>query len=121
MNRDIMCQANDVQGCDGSSPTALQTGDSGDAAKLNAFHFLRMGGVVKICTGCGSVESLPQIKARHPNAVSCCPERKMVQHRLFTADMLKEVRQSAVKLAAISGRQDEERSDERDQQAAPPA
>ncbi len=31
MSKDFMCQANDVQGCEGSSPAALQTGDSGDA------------------------------------------------------------------------------------------
>ena len=31
-----------------------------------------------ICTGCGSVETIEEIRARHPAALSCCPERKMV-------------------------------------------
>lgn len=30
------------------------------------------------CTGCGSTETIEQIRAQHPNALSCCPERRMV-------------------------------------------
>ena len=30
------------------------------------------------CTGCGSVESLEEIKTKHPQAISCCPERKLM-------------------------------------------
>jgi hypothetical protein len=30
------------------------------------------------CTGCGSMKSLDQILGEHPNAISCCPERKMI-------------------------------------------
>lgn len=29
------------------------------------------------CTGCGSMEGLEQIRAEHPGAISCCPERNM--------------------------------------------
>ena len=31
-----------------------------------------------ICSGCGSVEGLADIKGRAAQAISCCPERKMV-------------------------------------------
>lgn len=30
------------------------------------------------CSGCGTTDSLEEIKRTHPNALSCCPERKMV-------------------------------------------
>ncbi len=33
---------------------------------------------VEACTGCGSTETIEQIRAKHPGALSCCPERKMV-------------------------------------------
>jgi hypothetical protein len=29
------------------------------------------------CAGCGSTETLKQIRTKHPRAISCCPERKM--------------------------------------------
>lgn len=29
------------------------------------------------CTGCGSTETVEQIRAKHPDAISCCPERNM--------------------------------------------
>lgn len=29
------------------------------------------------CTGCGSTETINQILEKHPNALSCCPERDM--------------------------------------------
>lgn len=29
------------------------------------------------CTGCGSTQSIEEIKAHFPQAISCCPERKM--------------------------------------------
>lgn len=31
----------------------------------------------KVCTGCGSTKTLEQIRADHPQAISCCPERDM--------------------------------------------
>lgn len=31
-----------------------------------------------VCTGCGSVQTIEQIRAEHPRALSCCPERQMV-------------------------------------------
>jgi hypothetical protein len=31
-----------------------------------------------ICSGCGTRKSLEQIKGEAPQAISCCPERKMV-------------------------------------------
>src|ERR1035437_1332079 len=35
--------------------------------------------VVKLhCSGCGTTESIEEIRARYPRALSCCPERKMV-------------------------------------------
>lgn len=30
-----------------------------------------------VCTGCGSMQSIEQIRTEHPNAIACCPERKM--------------------------------------------
>lgn len=32
---------------------------------------------VPTCTGCGSTETIAAIRAKHPNALSCCPERHM--------------------------------------------
>jgi GcrA cell cycle regulator len=29
------------------------------------------------CTGCGSTQTIEEIRAQHPNALSCCPERNM--------------------------------------------
>lgn len=29
------------------------------------------------CTGCGSTETIEEIRAKHPNALACCPERNM--------------------------------------------
>lgn len=31
-----------------------------------------------VCAGCGTVETVRSIRARHPTAFTCCPERKMV-------------------------------------------
>ena len=33
------------------------------------------------CLGCGSTETLEQIRAKHPGAIACCPERRMVYRR----------------------------------------
>lgn len=33
---------------------------------------------VLTCSGCGSTESLEELRARNPGALSCCPERRMV-------------------------------------------
>ena len=30
-----------------------------------------------VCTGCGSMKSIEQIKGEHPQAIACCPEREM--------------------------------------------
>jgi hypothetical protein len=30
------------------------------------------------CSGCGTTDSIEEIRARHPEALSCCPERRMV-------------------------------------------
>jgi len=40
-------------------------------------------GVVEgeVCTGCGTTKTLDKIKAINPQALSCCPERKMVPVR----------------------------------------
>lgn len=35
----------------------------------------------EVCTGCGTTKTLAQIKAVNPQALSCCPERKMVPVR----------------------------------------
>lgn len=29
------------------------------------------------CAGCGSTETIAEIRAKHPQAISCCPERDM--------------------------------------------
>ena len=29
------------------------------------------------CTGCGSTETIEEIRAKYPQAISCCPERDM--------------------------------------------
>ena len=34
-----------------------------------------------VCTGCGTTKSLAAIRASHPGALSCCPERKMIPVR----------------------------------------
>lgn len=34
---------------------------------------------MQVCTGCGSIRSIEEIRAVHPDAVACCPERKMVE------------------------------------------
>lgn len=33
------------------------------------------------CVGCGSTETIEQIRANHPEAISCCPERNMVEDK----------------------------------------
>jgi hypothetical protein len=30
------------------------------------------------CTGCGSTKTIEEIRAEHPAALSCCPERRMI-------------------------------------------
>jgi hypothetical protein len=32
----------------------------------------------RMCFGCGSTETIEAIRAHHPQAVSCCPEREMM-------------------------------------------
>lgn len=34
---------------------------------------------MKACTGCGSTESIEEIRTRNPRALSCCPDRRMVE------------------------------------------
>lgn len=29
------------------------------------------------CTGCGSRDSIEEVRRKHPDAISCCPERNM--------------------------------------------
>lgn len=29
------------------------------------------------CTGCGSTQTIEEIRREHPQAISCCPERNM--------------------------------------------
>ncbi len=36
-----------------------------------------LNGAPMICDGCGTTKSMEEIKAAHPAALSCCPERKM--------------------------------------------
>ena len=36
-----------------------------------------------ICTGCGSQKSIEEIRAEHPDAIACCPERHMVDLDLW--------------------------------------
>jgi hypothetical protein len=40
---------------------------------------------VMACTGCGTILTMEQLRAIHPDAVSCCPERKMRPHFLVDA------------------------------------
>lgn len=35
------------------------------------------------CTGCGSAETIEEIRAKHPKALSCCPERNMVERNAY--------------------------------------
>lgn len=37
----------------------------------------------KICTGCGSTQTIKEIRQTHPKAISCCPERVMVDRKAF--------------------------------------
>ena len=39
---------------------------------------LDCNGEAKVCSGCGTTKTLEAIKAANPQALSCCPERKMV-------------------------------------------
>jgi hypothetical protein len=32
----------------------------------------------KVCTGCGTKLTIKELRKRFPRAISCCPERKMV-------------------------------------------
>ena len=41
----------------------------------------------KICINCHSERSIEEIRAEHPNALSCCPERDMVDARAFYAGL----------------------------------
>jgi hypothetical protein len=34
-----------------------------------------------MCDGCGSRETIEAIQAKHPGAIACCPERKLVAVR----------------------------------------
>jgi hypothetical protein len=34
-----------------------------------------------VCAGCGTSKTLEQIKGEYPDALSCCPERKMVPRK----------------------------------------
>jgi septal ring factor EnvC (AmiA/AmiB activator) len=36
----------------------------------------------EVCLGCGCTQSVAEIKAEYPEAVSCCPEREMISTRL---------------------------------------
>lgn len=36
------------------------------------------------CTGCGSTQTIEQIRREHPAAISCCPERDMRDDRTCT-------------------------------------
>lgn len=31
-----------------------------------------------ICAGCGSTDTIEELRAKHPKALSCCPEREMI-------------------------------------------
>ncbi|HBM2815690.1 TPA: hypothetical protein LU109_003602 [Enterobacter hormaechei subsp. xiangfangensis] len=46
------------------------------------------GWVLKeMCTGCGTIKTLEEIAIEAPQALSCCPERKMVE-TLIPADYI---------------------------------
>lgn len=38
-----------------------------------------------VCEGCGTTKSVAEIRAEHPRALSCCPERKMMPPALAEA------------------------------------
>lgn len=103
MSKDFMCQANDVQGCEGSSPTALQTGDSGDAFLLLTHSY--------------SLESIAN------ELLSAYGDIPRSQFPGPPTSVVASLRRIALELRQQAQRQDEERQsrDERAQQAAPPA
>jgi hypothetical protein len=47
--------------------------------ELNAVKRVRGWTEINMCMGCGTVATLEEIAARNPNAISCCPERKMLK------------------------------------------
>lgn len=49
------------------------------------------------CTGCGSTETIEQIRERHPHALSCCPERDVVDD-VFVIKALKREGYAVVKV-----------------------
>ena len=55
-----------------TSPRSL-TGD----AMTDKWWQTRAPGERRRCTGCGSTESIDELRARRPGAIACCPERDM--------------------------------------------
>ena len=55
----------------------------------------RKGEAPMMCSGCGSTETIDEIKVRHPKAVSCCPERKMVPKYYWNDELEKILRLGA--------------------------
>lgn len=72
-----------------------------DAEELQAIYdALTRTPDVGACDGCGSIESVEAVRARHPGALSCCPERKM----LSAAEWMARARSAEKSLAEVSDR-----------------
>lgn len=39
------------------------------------------------CTGCGSRDTIEAIRAKHPKALSCCPERDMQPVKVYLREL----------------------------------
>lgn len=54
------------------------------------------------CTGCGSTETIEEIRRHHPQAISCCPERNM-QSVVVTDEMVERAREAINNRKGIRG------------------
>lgn len=60
----------------GDLETLWNAADEIERLRARLAEVERASGVA--CSGCGCTETIEQIRARNPNAISCCPERDMV-------------------------------------------
>lgn len=55
------------------------------------------------CTGCGSRDSIEAIRRKHPDAISCCPERSMEPVVVYLREMCGDDRDDACWVPCAKG------------------
>lgn len=50
------------------------------------------------CTGCGSTKTIEEIRAKHPKAIACCPERDMREEPAWTEEDMERINAKAGRL-----------------------